>query len=104
MVKTALSICIGALISGQRPCITEREYAQLKGCSPSKLQRDRWQGKGIPFQKDDRGRVYYLAEDVLADLQRKTHRSTSEYDTSLQVARLLKARSVLKVVNDDTKS
>jgi hypothetical protein len=94
MAKELSLICLNDLISGRRPCISEREYAQLKGCSTYKFQRDRYQGKGTPFQKEEStGRIFYRAEDVLADLQRQVHRSTSEYDTSAQVDRLSKARS-----------
>ena len=89
-------ICIDDLISGRRPCISEREYAQLKGCSVYKFQRDRYQGKGTPFRRDEFGRISYSAKDVLADLLRKTHRSTSEYDTSAQIHRLSKARKALR--------
>lgn len=91
---TTLSVCIDDLISGRRPRINEREYAQLDGRSIYTLQRNRYLGKGIPFQRDDAtGRIWYLADDVLTALQGKTHRSTSEYDTSSQIARLSKARS-----------
>ncbi len=96
MASPISQLCLDDLITGRRPCISEREYAQLKGCSTYKFQRDRYQGKGIAFQKDERGRIWYSAQDVLADLQRKSHRSTSEYDTSSQVRKLSKARSALR--------
>ncbi len=89
-------ICLDDLLSGRRPCISEREYAQLKGCSTYKFQRDRYQGKGIAFQKDERGRIWYNATDVLADLQRKSYQSTSEYDRTTQIKRLSKARQILR--------
>jgi hypothetical protein len=92
MAKKTPPICLDDLVSGRRPCITEREYAQLKGCSVYKFQRDRGTGIGTPFQKDERGRIWYSAQDVLADLQRQTHQSTSEYDTRYQRENLAKAR------------
>jgi hypothetical protein len=93
------TICLDDLTSGRRAVITEVEYAQLKGCSRFKFQRDRYQGKGTPFQRDEGGRIWYAAFDVLKDLQRKSHRSTNEYDTSDQVARLEKARAAQQEIN-----
>jgi hypothetical protein len=95
MGRKSTPICIDDLLVGRRVRISERELSQLDGRSIYTHQRNRYLGKGIPFQKDDQGRVWYLAEDVLADLQRKRHRSTSEYDTSSQIKRLSKARSAL---------
>lgn len=90
--------CFDDVTSGRRPFINEREYAQLKGCSVYKLQRDRYLGKGIPFHKDqDTGRILYSAENILADLQGTVHHSTSEYDTTSHVKRLSAARKAKQV-------
>jgi hypothetical protein len=91
------SITLCELQSGSRPLITEREFAYLRGCSQSTLQKERGSGKGAPFLKDlQTGRIFYSAEDVVAFLGRTLHcRSTSEYDTRTHQERLTKARSAL---------
>jgi hypothetical protein len=87
------------LRSGQRPQVSEREFAKLRNCSVATLQKDRVRGSGIPFLKNPRtGRISYEAEAVLdyfENLQRCN--STSEYDTSAWHERLTKAR---KFVNE----
>lgn len=95
--QTSESLRLEDLVLGRRACISEKEYAQLKGCSVYKFQRDRYQGRGTPFQKDEHGRIWYKAADVIADLvERETHRSTNEYDTSAHLQRLAKARKALR--------
>jgi len=89
-------ISMADLESGRICRINESEYAELKGCSRYKPQRDRYLGKGIPFQKDDNGSVWYLAADVLADLKRPVYQSTNEYDTSSSIENLSKARAALR--------
>lgn len=81
------------LRSGRRARINEREASALIGKTVYTLQRDRWQGKGLPFQKDENGRVWYLAADVLAVLDKPRHSGTHEYDTTEAVQRLEKARA-----------
>jgi hypothetical protein len=90
--KKEVPITVDDLRTGKRARINEAQCYQITGRKRSSLQRDRWLGKGIPFQADENGRVWYAAEDVLAYLDGEKHRSTSEYDTSSQVARLAKAR------------
>lgn len=72
--------------SGLRPQISEREFAALRGCSRTTLQKDRVRGKGTPFLKDPvTGRIAYAARDVLAYFARSTRcRSTSECSVNLQ--------------------
>lgn len=86
-------VTIDDLRSGRRARVTETELEQLGIRNRRSSQRDRLFGVGIPFQKDpDTKRVFYLAKDVLAYLDRPTHRSTSEYSTSAHHGRLEKAR------------
>src|SRR6185437_12891755 len=88
-------ITVDDLRSRRRPRINEREYDQLRGCSVATPQKERVNGKGIPFLKDPvTGRISYAAEEVLAFLDRaRPHRSTAEYDTTPQQIRLEKARN-----------
>jgi hypothetical protein len=92
-------ISIHELQTGSRPLITEREFAYLRGCSQSTLQKERVRGRGAHFLKDPHtGRIFYLADDVIAFLARSLRcRSTSEYDTSSYQSRLSKARNVLSI-------
>jgi hypothetical protein len=55
--------------------------AHIRGCSPALLERDRWEGKNIPFVKLGRA-VRYRKGDVLNWLnQHKPQQSTSESKT-----------------------
>ncbi len=55
--------------------------AHIRGCSPHLLERDRWEGKNIPFIKIGRA-VRYRKSDVLAWLaQYQPQQSTSESKT-----------------------
>lgn len=85
---------IDELRAGLRPSISEREFAQLRGCTVATPQKERVTGKGIPFLKDPMtGRISYAAADVLAFFDRPRRcTSTSEYDTTKQLVRLEKAR------------
>lgn len=87
-------ITIHDLELGSRPRITEREFAQLRGCSVSTCQKERLTGKGPDFVKDPvTGRVYYQAQTVLNFLNRGiVCQSTSQYDTKSHQERLEKAR------------
>ena len=54
--------------------------ALVRKVSEKTLERDRWQGKGIPFRKIG-GRVLYQKSDVLAYLESYALvKSTSEYN------------------------
>jgi hypothetical protein len=100
LVAGSVPVCkvtIADLRSGRRARVNEREYAQLSGKSVYTLQRNRWKKKGIPWMKDDSGRVWYAAEDVVADLDRVKHTSTQEYDTRKEMARLDAAREAREV-------
>ena len=94
--KEVAAVTLDDLRTGKRARISELECEQLIGRGRASLQRDRWKKKGMPFQKDENGRVWYAAEDVLSYLDGKKHRSTSEYDTHSQVLRLEKAREQKK--------
>jgi hypothetical protein len=86
-------VTIDDLRSGRVARITTRQYARLKGNSVYTPQRERVLGKGIPYQKDENGRVWYLAEDVLRDIEgRPLHKSTREYDTQAHLENLRRAR------------
>lgn len=87
-------VTIEDLQAGRRARLNQKETARLTGRGAASLERDRWKGKGMPFSKDENGRVWYAAEDVLAYVQREKHRSTSDYPTSINVLRLEKARSL----------
>jgi hypothetical protein len=64
--------------------IDQAMVAAVKHCSEAKLERDRWEGVGLPFIREggklvtDKngnrklcgGRVYYIKADVLADLEK----------------------------------
>lgn len=94
-MKTSKVVTVDDLRSGRVARINTHQYAALKGNSVYTHQRNRVLGKGIPFQKDESGRVWYRAEDVLAELDAPVHRSTREFDTSVNLERLTKAREVL---------
>lgn len=99
-------VTIGELRSGARPRISEKELAQLRGCSVGTVRKDRVRGTGVPFLKDpETARVTYAAETVLAYFDRAMPcYSTSEYDTSANQERLDKARKAQserrKQIND----
>lgn len=61
--------------------LDERMVAAVKGCSVSKLQRDRVFGgiDSIPYIKDGR-KVYYIKETVLRHLSKPELISTSQHD------------------------
>jgi len=86
------------LRKGTRPQISERELAELRGCSTSTLQKERVTGRGPEFLKDPvTGRISYEAAAVIKFFDRAIHcHSTSEYDTRSQQERLAKARTALK--------
>jgi hypothetical protein len=85
-------VTIEDLRAGRRARVNEAECEQLTGRKRSSLQRDRWKKKGMQFQKDENGRVWYAASDVLTYLEGHKHKSTQEYDTSTKLANLEKAR------------
>jgi hypothetical protein len=91
-------VTITELTAGTRACISEREFAQLRGRSPATLQKERVSGRGPEFLKDpDTGSVSYAAQTVLDFLNRgQLCHSTREYDTSVQQGRLVKARDKRK--------
>jgi hypothetical protein len=99
MVKkeVPVSVCLDDLRTGRRARVNETECAQLTGRRRHSLQRDRWLGKGMQFQKDENGRIWYDTATVLAYMGTKKHRSTNEYDTSTQVERLERARAALRL-------
>lgn len=41
----------------------EGDVASILGCSTSKLQHDRWLGRGIPYVRDGRS-IFYKRSDV----------------------------------------
>lgn len=100
MPRVKQPVSIDDLRSGKVWRIDTRQLSRLDGSSPTTHERKRWKGTSpLPFQRDENGYVYYLTKDVLAYLDKlgqRIHRSTSEYDTSTQVARLAKAREVLQ--------
>ena len=60
----------------------QRVIAAVRDCSTAKLERDRWQGIGIPYVKDG-ARVRYRKSDVLAhQAALPVYRSTSEDPTA----------------------
>jgi hypothetical protein len=87
------AVTIDDLRSGRRARVTERELSMLIGKSVYTLQRDRWKRKGLPYQKDENGRIWYTAVDVLSLLDAPTHKGTNEYATERNVEHLAKARS-----------
>lgn len=88
-------VTVEDLQSGRTARINPRQFERITGRSIYSQDRDRWQGKGIPFSKDQNGRVWYAAEDVLAFLDNPKHRSTCEYDTKEKIAALSAAREKL---------
>jgi hypothetical protein len=94
-------VTLDDLISGRVARLNTRQYAKLKNCQPCTEERKRSKGLGIPFTKDPiTGAVYYMAEDVLAELQAPKHRSTAEYDTAPQIDRLARARQAIRPDGD----
>jgi hypothetical protein len=66
----------------KRKLLTERELAQILGCSLSKLRSDRWKGIGIPYLKLSKS-VRYWEDDAEAYCQAhridpQARRNTSE--------------------------
>ena len=47
----------------------QETVAAIRCCSVSTIERDRWEGKGVPFVKDGRA-VRYVKKDVLAWLEK----------------------------------
>jgi hypothetical protein len=88
-------VTVDDLRSGKVARINPRQFQRLYGRSIYSQDRDRWQGKGVPFSKDENGRVWYAAEDVLSYIDKPKHRSTCEYDTSSNLAALAVAREKL---------
>ena len=81
------------LRSGRVSRLTERQYATLRNCSMSLLQKERVTGRGIRFIRTPSGRIFYDAADVLAELdETPRHASTCEYDTGSKPESLCKAR------------
>jgi hypothetical protein len=97
--ETGKMVTLEDLEDGARPRITEREFAALRGCSQSTLQKERVAGKGPQFLKDPiTGRIYYEARAVIEYFQRaQVCQSTCEYETGHYHSRLTKARTVLKL-------
>lgn len=85
-------VTLDDLRTGRRARINEIELEQLGIRRRRSAQRDRWKGKGIPFYRDQNGRIFYAAEDVLAYIDSPKHRSTNEYNTSAQLASLAAVR------------
>jgi hypothetical protein len=88
-------VTISDLENGLRPRVSEKEFAALRGCSQSTLQKERLRGCGPKFLKDlVTQRIYYPAESILEFFDRAVAcRSTSDYDTKLQQSRLETARA-----------
>jgi hypothetical protein len=85
------------LRSGRRARVNLRECEQLTGRSKASLDKDRVEGRGIPFMKDDEnGRIWYSAEAVLAYLAGKQRKSTSEYRTNKHIAQAEHARNAIQ--------
>jgi hypothetical protein len=57
--------------------LTQRNLAELLGCSGRTLERDRCNGVGIPFVKHGR-RVYYPRDVVFTELRKRVYVSTAE--------------------------
>lgn len=90
------NVTVDDLRSGRRARISQCELIVLDGLSRYTHERDRSKGRSrLPFQKDDRGRIWYEATDVLAYLAGAKHRSTNEYDTTEHIERLEIARAIL---------
>ncbi|HEY9755418.1 MAG TPA: hypothetical protein V6C97_09665 [Oculatellaceae cyanobacterium] len=90
-------VTLADLRSGARPIISDREFADLKGCSVATNQKDRCQKRSIPFVKDPRtGRIYHRAEEVLKFFDSLLEcKSTLDYDTTQLQDNLEKARNAL---------
>ena len=59
--------------------LSEKQTAEIIGCSVHKLRRDRCAGGGIPFVKlNDKGAVRYRAEDIEQFIASRVRRSTSD--------------------------
>lgn len=85
------------LRTGRRDSVNQRECARLTGRGVKSLERDRCEGKGMRFKKDNSGRVSYPAAEVIAYIDAKAagklHKSTNEYSTSAQLNNLETARA-----------
>lgn len=89
-------VTVEQLKTGERPNITEAEFAALRGCSRSTLQKERLTGRGPAFIKiKENGRIRYEAQTILDYLSNmgQVCLSTSEYDTSTAQQNILKALS-----------
>lgn len=87
-------LTVDDLRTGRVARATEVDTARILGVSPYTLQRDRSKkaSGALLFQKDEKGRIWYAAADILAEIDRPKHEGTNEYDTSEQLQRLEKAR------------
>ena len=87
-------ITISDLRRGAVVRLTEKQYAALRGCSASLIQKERGSGKGIPFLRTRTGRIFYAAEDVLTELDNDAkHVSTCEYPQTQSAKNIEKART-----------
>lgn len=88
-----MTVTLEDLQSGRRARLNQRETAMLTGRGAASLERDRWKGKGMPFSKDENGRVWYAAEDILQYINRPKYKSTSNYPADANLAKMELARS-----------
>jgi hypothetical protein len=66
----------------QSQLLTTRQAAQLLGVSEAFLERDRWAGARIPFQKIGARAVRYDPEVLTQYIRSQTRRSTSDQGDS----------------------
>lgn len=61
--------------------VSELYAAAYQDCSRATVQADRVNGKGVPFLKDESGRVRYVKKDIVSFCAAKFRRfeSTSQY-------------------------
>jgi hypothetical protein len=57
--------------------LTPQQLAVLLKCSERTLERERENGRGVPFTKQGR-RIYYLRDVVIAAMRKRMYTSTAE--------------------------
>ena len=75
-----MTVTVEDLKKGTRLRISSRELGQLLGVSQSTLSRQRWHHSPIPFTRDEQGRVWYAAPDVIEYFEcQRRFSSTAQY-------------------------
>jgi hypothetical protein len=75
-----MKVTLTDLRTGARARISPKEFAALRGCSEATLCRERLEGSGPNFRRDEKDRVWYDGTVVLEYFDSlPSYKSTSQY-------------------------